>query len=598
MQIEPSYTTIGKIFEQNFLFEVPKYQRYYAWEGEQIEDYIADFDKMLCAKKQDKDVQHFFGGVVCVAQAIAGSNRQQREIIDGQQRITTTILLIAAIFKEYEKIKCSASDEEHKDLIESRVKKLEEKYLSYKDEINRRPMIVDKLVLSEADDVFFRSIIKGSSMLPSRESHSKMLTAYKKLVKYVEKELNVLTNDDQKLDFLASVEDIIHNNCCIIFIDTKTKKDAFILFQVLNDRGTGLTVGDLLKSKTLEILEMKQDEQRIINTKWDEILQRENKQIENFLRYYYMSVVGRRAGGSSLYDDFMKNIFEIEDTQTEYADDEMQKTLNCMSTIYEENIVFNQITAGEWPYEIQQPITAWDRLRLKNLIKYLEYDITLALLLASSGLEQKKFAEIVLLLERFMFRFKGICNNNHQKVSELFMKEAVYIRGNVTTYRVSHLKDQLSTLIISEASEIKFRANLQALKYIKRGNNKILKYLFATLEEYHTWYDQGATGRPICDSGRLINFENVTIEHIASQHPEEVQEGITDINEIKNLTLLTSNENGELAGNKKFADKKCVYNSSGFTINSKIGGFDNWDEESMVNWETYILDMACKIFVI
>lgn len=598
MQIEPSYTTIGKIFEQNFLFQVPKYQRYYAWEEEQIDDFIADFDKMLCAKKQEKDVQHFFGGVVCVAQTVAGSNGQQRELIDGQQRITTTILLIISVFREYEKIKKVVTDSEHSDLIESRLRKIEEKYLYYKDEVNRRPQIVNKLELSEADDAFFRSIIIGGCISPSRESHSKMIKAYKKLVKYVENGVSKMDSDEKKLDFLAGVEDIIHNNCCIIFIDTKTKKDAFVLFQVLNDRGTGLTVGDLLKSKTLEILEAKPIEQQIINSNWDEILQRENKHVENFLRYYYMSVLGKRAGGSSLYDDFIKNIFKIEDTKTDYTDDEMLFVLNCMQKIYEENIIFSQITVGDWPYEVQQPITAWDASRLKNLIKYLDYDITLALLLAASKLEQKKFAEMVLILERFMFRFKGICNNNHQKLSELFMKEAIFIRENIITYRVSHLRNQLSALITSEASEVKFRANLQELKYIKKGNNKILKYLFATLEEYHAWYDQGATDRPTCDTGRLIDFDNVTIEHIASQHPEEVQEGITDVNEIKNLTLLTIKENGELAGNKKFLEKKSVYSSSVFKINTKIAGYDNWNEESMSDWESNILDMACKIFVI
>jgi len=598
MVIEPSYTTIGKIFEQNFLFEVPKYQRYYSWEGEQIDDYTSDFDKMLCAKKQGKDVQHFFGGLVCVAQSIPGSNRQQRELIDGQQRITTTILLIISVCRQYEEIGRLITDIEHKELIESRLKKLEEKYLSYKDEINRKPLIVDKLVLSEADDSFFRGIIRDRQTSPSRESHVKMLKAYKKLTKYVEKGLNVFSTYDQKLDFLADLEDIVHNNCCIIFIDTKTKKDAFILFQVLNDRGTGLTVGDLLKSKTLEILESKPVEQRALNSNWDDILLREDKQIENFLRYFYMSVVGKRAGGSSLYDDFMRNIFLMEDTKTEYSNEEMLYVSDRMKSIYEENIIFNQITAGDWPYELQQPVTAWDRSRLKNLIKYLEYDITLALLLAASNLEQKKFAEIVIVLERFMFRYKGICNNNHQRVSEIFMKEATHIRENKANYRIIHLTEQLSVLVLSDASETKFRANLQALKYVKKGNNKLLKYLFASLEEYYNWYEQGGQAKPTCDTGRLIDFENVTIEHIASQHPEETQEGITDVNEIKNLTLLTVIENGEFAGNKKFIEKKNVYDASVFKINKKIVTYDKWDNDAMNDWESYLLDMSCKIFII
>ena len=42
MDITPSYVSIGKLFERNILFEVPKYQRYYAWEDEQVEDFIED----------------------------------------------------------------------------------------------------------------------------------------------------------------------------------------------------------------------------------------------------------------------------------------------------------------------------------------------------------------------------------------------------------------------------------------------------------------------------------------------------------------------------------------------------------------------------
>lgn len=39
MDITPSYISIGKLFEQNILFEIPKYQRYYAWEDEQVYSY-------------------------------------------------------------------------------------------------------------------------------------------------------------------------------------------------------------------------------------------------------------------------------------------------------------------------------------------------------------------------------------------------------------------------------------------------------------------------------------------------------------------------------------------------------------------------------
>ena len=96
MVISPIYITIGRMFEQNFLFEVPKYQRYYAWESEQVSDFIKDLDGILADSEKD----HFFGGIVCVSKKVDGSTRQQKELIDGQQRLTTSILLIINIIRK------------------------------------------------------------------------------------------------------------------------------------------------------------------------------------------------------------------------------------------------------------------------------------------------------------------------------------------------------------------------------------------------------------------------------------------------------------------------------------------------------------------
>ena len=79
---------------------------------------------------------------------------------------------------------------------------------------------------------------------------------------------------------------------------------------MLNDRGAGLTEGDLLKSKTLEVLEkhfpVKQESLQI---SWDSILSDEPKQVETFLRYYFASVCGYRVGRTTMYDEYLSNFF-------------------------------------------------------------------------------------------------------------------------------------------------------------------------------------------------------------------------------------------------------------------------------------------------
>ena len=71
-----------------------------------------------------------------------------------------------------------------------------------------------------------------------------------------------------------------------------------------------LYLGDLLKSKTLESLEKHFSlRQAGVERDWDEILQDEPKITEQFLRYYYASVCGKRVGRTSLYDDFLKKFW-------------------------------------------------------------------------------------------------------------------------------------------------------------------------------------------------------------------------------------------------------------------------------------------------
>lgn len=71
----------------------------------------------------ENTIEHFFGGIVAVEKRIPGSNRQQRELIDGQQRITTTLLLIIALIRKYEKLK----DVSNGTLIDNRINKLRQK---------------------------------------------------------------------------------------------------------------------------------------------------------------------------------------------------------------------------------------------------------------------------------------------------------------------------------------------------------------------------------------------------------------------------------------------------------------------------------------
>lgn len=66
MHISPNHMSIGRIFEQNILFQVPKYQRYYAWDDEQVEDFIKDIDTIIKKDgRRNKGRTLFWGHSMC-----------------------------------------------------------------------------------------------------------------------------------------------------------------------------------------------------------------------------------------------------------------------------------------------------------------------------------------------------------------------------------------------------------------------------------------------------------------------------------------------------------------------------------------------------
>lgn len=255
--------------------------------------------------------------------------------------------------------------------------------------------------------------------------------------------------------------------------------------------------------------------------------------------------------------------------------------------------------AGIWPYEVGQPLTDWDRKRLDILIRFLDFDIVYPLLLAAVQLKQKTFADLVHMLEKFMFRHKSVCNLGHQKLSELYMQEAVKIRRDPENYRLTGLRTTLKEYIETECTDAVFKVGLSNLKYRTNGGNKPLRYLFSTLNEHIEWYRNGAVGAPAPQKGTVINYDNVTIEHIASQSPSTAVPGFTseNIHTLSNLTLLTNGEN-DRAKNKSYTAKKAIYHDSEYVINKYFDSVDDWSVESAKAWEQYLQEMVCKVFVV
>lgn len=607
MKIEPNYISIGRLFFENFIFRVPKYQRGYAWGDSHLDDFLSDLGKCYTARSEGGKLHHLFGGIVSAEGPSPGASRRQCDLIDGQQRIATFIILVSHLISAYMDISveaASSGDTDSQTLAESRARRLRDKYLEYEHEINRQPAKIDRFELSSRDQQFFKDMLSGSSPEPSRDSHHKLKYAFKVIGENIKGILNPLHTIAKKLDALERFEQALDEDCTIIHIVTDSKTEAYRLFQVLNDRGTSLTEGDLLRARTLELLAPTEfaEQQQAAEGSWDDIQTDQPEFTRDFLMWFYASVKGKRPSKASLFDNFLDAFFP-QHKKNSLTQTDARRIVSTIRQMQQEIAVCRKLNEGEWPYPHARPIKQWDRDRLNLLINALDHTLCMPLLLAAAcKLDHKKFSEIVQLVERFAFRYKNISNQHVTSLHNAYLDQAVAIRSNPSTYRGSMLKSALHALQASKAPDSVFAPLLlKQLGYNTSGGNKALKYFMVTVEYYLKWYRAGASGNPkVRDKATVFDFSNTTIEHIYPLHPDATafDASLEPLaNDLGNLTFLGPDDNDTLA-NKGFAAKRPAFASSSVLMNREIAAKTTWDASEIEARKQELKDIGLRIFSI
>jgi len=309
-KIDPNWMTVGDLFEENFIFRVPKYQRGYAWDESQLNDFISDLDKCYEARSKGTSRHHLFGGIVSAEGPMPGPSRKLCDLIDGQQRLATFIIFVSHLVSSYLSIadeSAMAGETANQAIAETSARRLTTKYLEYNYGRNRRQEKIDRFEFSSRDQQFFKDTINGTSPEPKRDSHNKLKYAVDIIGSELRKKIKPLLTITEKLNALKTFETVLHEDCTVIHIVADSKSEAHRLFQVLNDRGTNLTDGDLLRARTLEILSSSElaEQHQAAEAAWDEILEDAPEFTNDFLMWFYASVIGKRPKKMDLFDNFL-----------------------------------------------------------------------------------------------------------------------------------------------------------------------------------------------------------------------------------------------------------------------------------------------------
>ncbi|WP_404337781.1 DUF262 domain-containing protein [Sphingomonas sp. MMS12-HWE2-04] len=603
MQIFPSQVTIGALLETTGTFEVPKYQRNYAWHEEEVASFLNDLDLSLAARRDTKPRHHFFGGVVTAHSAVAGSTRQHHELVDGQQRLATFLMLVVQL-KQMMRRLVGTIDQTETDIItflNETADLLDSRFERQRDRINLQWMTVPRLQLSLPDHSFFEALLAGTNPPTERASHDLLQAAFEMIGLHLQTLEGQAPDATAKANLLENILKVLEEDWTVIHMAAQDRDDAYMLFQVLNDRGKSLTEGELLRATTLEAIAPIgiAAENAAMERQWDDILSGKELDIRQGLMWVYASQIGAWPGKSTLLSDLQAGLFPMTLPGEPLSRGQADALIQAVQSLSTDFATLRSIKRGDWPMQAHAATTAWDRDRLRLLVVHLKQTDCLPLLVAATLLTPQKFAEVAQALERFTFRYSVMVEGPKIEAAEVMNAQAVEIRRDPSAYRVGALIAELRRLIGLHAPDDVFGSQVAALRYLRAESNKPLKYLLMTLEHYVRWFDEGAQGRPACrDRMRVLDFENATIEHIYPENAEDQDPHLLPLlDTLGNLTILSPEENDK-AGAKDFAAKRPYLKGSTSTLNNQIAEIDDWNAAAIQNRQARLVDMAKKVFAV
>jgi hypothetical protein len=226
--MENTIHTLENLFKLSS-FGIPQYQRAYAWETEpQLVAFIDDLRQQTSTRKKNPE-KNYFLGTLLLHEVESG----RVDVVDGQQRLTTSVIFIAAALRRYES---SSSPLASTDSLNLKALK---NYFIY-NEIEER----QKFRTIEEDNPFFRTAILGLASDGSTQD-----SPSSKRLKNAFEFFSSIVLDTEWTDLLQTLI-----SAKVMVYSVSNPADATLIFELQNDRGKKLTELEALKSYLMHLV--------------------------------------------------------------------------------------------------------------------------------------------------------------------------------------------------------------------------------------------------------------------------------------------------------------------------------------------------------
>lgn len=572
MKITPASFTLNQLLgSANEKFVIPSYQRRYSWRAQQLFDLINDVDVLEGADS------HLLGSIVCLTgDHVAGLN--SLELVDGQQRLTTISIILECLRARFE----NENAQEH-------VQELDRL-------LNAKPYngpSVRKIALDTMDSVEFQQHIKSAT--EEAEVHflnPRLRDAFVNTREWVA---------DEKLEDLLAFKYRLLNQAFVVRLDVSAAKDAFKLFETINNRGLRLSPTDLIKNFVLgNAARFGPESLNAAKASWSKLTEHLDRvDSDAFFRFFIIARLATRLTKSQVVSKFQNYFmnavseaealpdrqwygYEEEGDEEGDEEDEGEDTPDSETTTNLEDTASIKMTFEEFMTGLVKSAKVYGELinqhtgdpkidrHLRNLgmIKATQ-SYGLLMHLRASGISKKTFIEVLKLTESFILR-RHVCRERANDTEALFAKLCNADPKNpisdlLAAYREACPTDEKFAAEFANAaftSNIIDRARycLEQLELAKHGEHAELGVLGTdSVHVEHIIPKRISTKKSREEFG---NWEEYLGNGAHAKHSKQV-------NRIGNLTLFSGTLN-IVASNNPFRMKKQGYKASSILMTKEL----------------------------
>lgn len=557
--------------ESGVVYAIPRYQREYTWSRAQWD---ALFDDLL-----ENEPNYFLGSIICINQSQDALSVQSLELVDGQQRMTTLSLLLAAIYQSF-RVLPNLGMEQQIELYNLKHKLVLKKK-------SDQPRLIPQVQNNNQQDYF--AVLGKAGILDDVEQvqhagNRRVLKAYRHFLWRIEQYLQELSEPVAGLQALLDKV----NTATLVKIEVAGHSDAYTLFESLNNRGVPLTAIDLIKNKLLAVLEAK-DSGSIDKhyNRWKKVIDALGDDYavqERFFRQYYNAFKPDLKDIVSVPVATKSNLMQVYEKLIAHDAESFLQAMIRLSAHYAQIVGYRAVP--------EQPKLSGLLLSLDRIQGAAAYLLLMVLFERKDTLEleQEHLEQVVHFLIAFFVRRNTTDLPPTRDLTRIFMDVAETVLAFKGQAVVSHIQQRLTG---ESASDEQFEKSLKGPIY--EDNKAVCRFVLCALEESRM------TRESQVDLWALKGKQYVwTIEHIFPQGEnipdtwvQMIANGDAALAEQHRQTYahclgnLTISGYNSALGNKSFAEKQSRLDSQGRKVGYNNGLHLN---QALVNETSWTVD--------